>query len=33
MNHRILFDYDDDNEIDEAVIAMQRQQRFFFMSE
>lgn len=30
MNHRILFDYDDDNEIDEAAIVMQRRRRFFY---
>lgn len=29
MNHRLLFYYDDENEIDEAIIAMQRRPRIF----
>lgn len=31
MDHRILFDYDDEKEIDEAVVAMQGQPRNFYV--
>jgi len=30
MNHRILFDYYEDDEIDEAVIALQQRPRIFY---
>jgi len=30
MNHRILFDYYEDDEIDEAVIALQQCPRIFY---
>lgn len=30
MNHRLLFDFDNEDEIDEAIIVMQRRPRIFY---
>jgi hypothetical protein len=31
MNHRILFDYYEDDKINEAVIVLQRRPRIFYV--
>lgn len=30
MNQRILFDYDAENEVDEAIVAIERRPRVFY---